>query len=54
MDLMPHLRGNAAASERTVFWRSTRWGVQHAVRRETGSICKSRVANISSTLAGTL
>ena len=33
MDLLPHLRGNAAASERTVFWRSTRWGVQHAVRQ---------------------
>jgi arylsulfatase A-like enzyme len=33
MDLGPHLRGEVATSERTVFWRSTRWGVQHAVRQ---------------------
>jgi arylsulfatase A-like enzyme len=33
MDLLPHLRGNAGLTERTVFWRSTRWGVQHAVRQ---------------------
>jgi arylsulfatase A-like enzyme len=32
MDLMAHLRGNAAV-ERTVYWRSTRWGLQHAVRQ---------------------
>ena len=33
VDLMPHLRGNAPVSERTAFWRSTRWGLQHAVRQ---------------------
>jgi arylsulfatase A-like enzyme len=32
MDLMPHLRGDAGAVERTVFWRSNRCGIQHAVR----------------------
>jgi arylsulfatase A-like enzyme len=34
MDLMPHLRGGATI-ERTLFWRSTRWGLQHAVRQGT-------------------
>jgi len=33
MDLLPHLRGDAGISERTVFWRSNRWGLQHAVRQ---------------------
>ena len=33
VDLLPHLRGEMGVSERTVFWRSTRWGVQHAVRQ---------------------
>jgi arylsulfatase A-like enzyme len=33
IDLMPHFRGNAGITERTIFWRSTRWGVQHAVRQ---------------------
>jgi arylsulfatase A-like enzyme len=33
MSLLPHLQSAAAPSERTVFWRSTRWGVQHAVRQ---------------------
>jgi arylsulfatase A-like enzyme len=33
MDMMAHLRGEAQVAERTVFWRSTRWGVQHAVRQ---------------------
>jgi arylsulfatase A-like enzyme len=33
MNLLPHLRGEAGVAERTVFWRSTRWGVQHAVRQ---------------------
>ena len=32
-DLLPHLRGETGVSARTVFWRSTRWGVQHAVRQ---------------------
>jgi hypothetical protein len=32
MDLLPHLRGDAGTTERTVFWRSNRWGLQHAVR----------------------
>ena len=30
---MPHLRGNTGVAERTIFWRSTRWGVQHAARQ---------------------
>jgi arylsulfatase A-like enzyme len=33
MSLLPHLRGDAGPAERTVFWRSTRWGLQHAVRQ---------------------
>jgi arylsulfatase A-like enzyme len=33
MDVSSHLKGNSAPAERTVFWRSTRWGVQHAVRQ---------------------
>lgn len=33
IDLLPHLRGDTAPVERTVFWRSTRWGLQHAVRQ---------------------
>ena len=33
MDLMPHLRGSSGPTERTVFWRSTRWGLQHAARQ---------------------
>jgi arylsulfatase A-like enzyme len=33
MNMLPHLRGDAGVTERTVFWRSTRWGVQHAVRQ---------------------
>jgi arylsulfatase A-like enzyme len=33
VNLLPHLRGEAPMAERTVFWRSTRWGVQHAVRQ---------------------
>jgi arylsulfatase A-like enzyme len=33
IDLMPHLRGNTGVAERTIFWRSTRWGVQHAARQ---------------------
>jgi arylsulfatase A-like enzyme len=33
VNLLPHLRGEAPTTERTVFWRSTRWGVQHAVRQ---------------------
>jgi arylsulfatase A-like enzyme len=33
MDLLPHLRGNAEPMERTVYWRSNRWGLQHAVRQ---------------------
>lgn len=33
MDLLPHLRGNVGPTERTAFWRSTRWGLQHAVRQ---------------------
>jgi arylsulfatase A-like enzyme len=33
MSLLPHLKGEAAVTERTVFWRSNRWGVQHAVRQ---------------------
>ena len=32
MDMLPHLRGNVDVTDRTVFWRSTRWGLQHAVR----------------------
>ena len=31
--LLPHLRGDAAITERTVFWRSNRWGLQHAARQ---------------------
>jgi arylsulfatase A-like enzyme len=33
VSLLPHLRGDAGPAERTVFWRSTRWGLQHAVRQ---------------------
>jgi len=33
MNLLPHLRGDAPVAERTVFWRSNRWGVQHALRQ---------------------
>ena len=33
VDLLPHLRGEAPPQERTVYWRSTRFGVQHAVRK---------------------
>ena len=33
IDLLPHLRGEIHTMERTVFWRSTRWGLQHAVRQ---------------------
>jgi arylsulfatase A-like enzyme len=33
MDLLPHLRGNVGLTERTIFWRSNRWGLQHAVRQ---------------------
>ena len=33
MDLLPPLRGNSGVTERTVFWRSNRWGLQHAVRQ---------------------
>jgi arylsulfatase A-like enzyme len=33
MDMMPHLRGASPAAERTVYWRSTRWGIQHALRQ---------------------
>ena len=33
MDLMPHLRDSSGPAERTVFWRSTRWGLQHAARQ---------------------
>ena len=33
MDLLPHLRSGTAPSERTLFWRSNRWGLQHAVRQ---------------------
>jgi len=32
MNVLPHLRGETGTTERTVFWRSTRWGLQHAVR----------------------
>jgi arylsulfatase A-like enzyme len=32
MDVLPHLRGERGPVERTVFWRSNRWGLQHAVR----------------------
>jgi arylsulfatase A-like enzyme len=32
MDMMAHLRGEVPVADRTVYWRSTRWGVQHAVR----------------------
>jgi arylsulfatase A-like enzyme len=31
--LLPLLRGDAGVTERTVFWRSNRWGTQHAVRQ---------------------
>jgi arylsulfatase A-like enzyme len=33
MSLLPHLRGETGPVERTVFWRSNRWGLQHAVRQ---------------------
>jgi arylsulfatase A-like enzyme len=33
IDLLPHLRSGTAPSERTLFWRSNRWGLQHAVRQ---------------------
>jgi arylsulfatase A-like enzyme len=33
VNLLPHLRGETGPVERTVFWRSTRWGVQHALRQ---------------------
>lgn len=33
MNLLPHLQGSAELSERTIFWRSNRWGLQHAVRQ---------------------
>ena len=33
VDLQPHLRGDAPVSDRTVFWRSSRLGLQHAVRQ---------------------
>jgi arylsulfatase A-like enzyme len=33
MDLLPHLRGATEVVERTVFWRSNRWGLQHAARQ---------------------
>ena len=33
MDVGPQLRGDTGPVDRTVFWRSTRWGVQHAVRQ---------------------
>jgi arylsulfatase A-like enzyme len=33
IDLMPHLRGNTEPTERTIFWRSNRWGLQHAARQ---------------------
>lgn len=33
MDLQPHLRSDATASDRTVFWRNTRLGGQRAVRQ---------------------
>jgi arylsulfatase A-like enzyme len=32
-NLLPHLRGEAPVTERTVYWRSNRWGTQHAVRQ---------------------
>lgn len=33
IDLLPHLRGEVPVEARTVFWRSNRWGLQHAVRQ---------------------
>ena len=33
MNLLPQLLGNSEPAERTIFWRSTRWGLQHAVRQ---------------------
>jgi arylsulfatase A-like enzyme len=33
MNLLPHLRGTDPPADRTLFWRSTRWGIQHAVRQ---------------------
>jgi arylsulfatase A-like enzyme len=33
IDLQPYLRGTAPVSDRTVFWRSTRLRIQHAVRQ---------------------
>jgi arylsulfatase A-like enzyme len=33
MNVLPHLRGETGTIERTVYWRSTRWGLQHAVRQ---------------------
>ena len=33
IDLLPHLRGEVPPQERTVFWRSNRWGLQHAIRQ---------------------
>jgi arylsulfatase A-like enzyme len=33
ISVLPHLQSQTAPTERTVFWRSTRWGVQHAVRQ---------------------
>jgi arylsulfatase A-like enzyme len=33
MSILRHLRGETGITERTVFWRSTRWGLQHAVRQ---------------------
>ena len=32
ISILPQLRGDAAV-ERTVYWRSTRWGLQHALRQ---------------------
>ena len=33
VNLLSHLRGEVPVEARTVFWRSNRWGVQHAVRQ---------------------
>jgi arylsulfatase A-like enzyme len=33
MNILPNLRGETGPVERTVFWRSNRWGLQHAVRQ---------------------
>jgi arylsulfatase A-like enzyme len=49
ISLLPHLRGDTPAVERTVFWRSNRWGLQHAVRQGNWKYLRMDTRNPRST-----